>query len=393
MTAADEGTADARALRALGRVLRALVGSGSVQRVLEEVVESSARLCSANNGRLYVLRDGLLHPVANYGTTEGFGYEVDHPIAPDRGTMTGRVVLTREIVNIGDVEADPEYTYAGPRHFRSALSLPILLDDELVGVIGIVRETVGTFTDEQVGIVQAFADQAAVAIANARLLETVERQRSELARFLSPQVAELITSDEGERLLAGHRAYVSVLFCDLRGFTAFAETAEPEELLRVLREYHATLGGLIAKHRGTLEHFAGDGMMVFFNDPVPIDQHELQAVTLALEARDEVAKLAVAWRKRGSELGLGIGIAAGYATLGRIGFEGRYDYGALGRVTNLAARLSTQAKPGEILISPAVFAAVEERVDAAPAGDLQLKGFSRPVVVHNLVGLRSKTAR
>jgi class 3 adenylate cyclase len=388
MAVADEGTADARALRALGRVLRALVRSGSVQRVLDEVVESSARLCLASNGRLYVLRHGLLHPVANYGAREGYEYEVEHPIAPDRGTMTGRVVLTRTIVNVADVEADREYTYAGPRHYRSALSVPILLDDELIGVIGIVRETVGAFTDEQVEVVQTFADQAAVAIANARLLETVERQRSELARFLSPQVAELITSDEGERLLVGHRAYISVLFCDLRGFTAFAETAEPEELLQVLREYHATIGGLIRKYQGTLEHFAGDGLMVFFNDPVPIDEHELRAVSLALEARDEIARLASAWRKRGIELGLGIGIAAGYATLGRIGFDGRYDYGALGRVTNLAARLSTRAASGEILIGPAIFAAVEERVDAVSVGELQLKGFGRPVAVHNVVGPR-----
>jgi adenylate cyclase len=388
MAAAEERADHAFALRALGGALRALVRSGSVQPVLDEVVASSARLCSASNGRLYVLRDGLLHPVANYGGTQGFDYEVEHPIAPDRGTMTGRVVLTRQIVNIADVEADPEYTYAGPRHFRSALSLPILLDDELVGVIGIVRETVGTFTDDQVELVQAFADQAAVAIANARLLETVERQRSELSRFLSPQVAELITSADGERLLAGHRGYISVLFCDLRGFTAFADTAEPEELLEVLRDYHTTIGRLIRKQQGTLEHFAGDGLMVFFNDPVPIDEHELRAVTLALEARDEVARLAVAWRKRGIDLGLGIGIAAGYATLGRIGFEGRYDYGALGRVTNLAARLSMEAAAGEILVGPTVFAAVEERVDAATAGDLRLKGFSRPVAVHNVVGLR-----
>src|SRR5207248_9136890 len=172
----------------------------------------------------------------------------------------------------------------GPRHFRSALSVPILLDEELVGVIGITRDTGGAFTDEQVEVVRTFADQAAVAIANARLLETVERQRSELARFLSPKVAELITSDEGERLLAGHRAYISVLFCDLRGFTAFAETAEPEELLQVLRDYHTILGSLIRKHQGTLEHFAGDGLMVFFNDPVPADEHELRAVSLAVEA-------------------------------------------------------------------------------------------------------------
>jgi class 3 adenylate cyclase len=385
MTTAGHG--DAAALRALGGVLRTLVRTGSVQPVLDEVVEAATRLCSASNGRLYVLRGGLLQPVANFGARVGFEYEVEHPVAPDRSTMTGRVALTREVVNIADVESDPGYAYAGPRHFRSGLSVPILLDNELIGVIGIVRDTVGAFSDEQVELVQAFADQAAIAIANARLLETVERQRSELARFLSPQVAELITNEEGERLLAGHRAYISVLFCDLRGFTAFAETAEPEELIEVLREYHTMIGGLISKHRGTLEHFAGDGLMVFFNDPAPVVDHELQAVRLGVEAQTEFAKAAAEWRRRGTKLGLGIGIAAGYATVGRIGFEGRYDYGALGRTTNLAARLSTEAAPGEILINPAVLAAVEDLVDAAPAGELRLKGLSRPVTVHNVTAL------
>jgi class 3 adenylate cyclase len=380
---------EADALQALGRVLRALVQSRGVQPVLDEVVEASTRLCSANNGRLWLLQDGRLNVVANYGAREGYEYEVEHPITPDRSTMTGRVALSREIVNIADVEADPDYTYGGPRHFRSGLSVPILLDDELIGVIGIVREKVGAFTDKQVELVQTFAGQAAVAIANARLLETVERQRSELARFLSPQIAELITSDDGERMLAGHRAYISVLFCDLRGFTAFSETAEPEELLQVLRQYHATIGGLIPKHEGTLEHFAGDGLMVFFNDPVQLAEHELRAVKLALDAQEQFTSLAASWRKRGIELGLGVGIAAGYASLGRIGFEGRYDYGALGRVTNLASRLSMQAAPGEILVSPPIFAAVEQRVDAVPAGDLKLRGFSRPVAVHNVVGLRA----
>ncbi|TMJ93814.1 MAG: GAF domain-containing protein, partial [Actinobacteria bacterium] len=358
--------------RALAGVLRAGARSEGLQPVLDEVVEAAARLCSASNGRLWLLKDGKLQVVANYGDREGYDYEVEHPIAPDRSTMTGRVALTRDVVHIADVESDPEYRYAGPRHYRSGLSVPILLDEELIGVIGIVREVVGPFADDQVELVKTFADQAAVAIANSRLLETVDRQRAELARFLSPEVAKLITSEHGEHLLAGHRGYISVLFCDLRDFTAFADTAEPEELLQVLREYHSTIGALIPQHHGTLEHFAGDGLMVFFNDPAPVDDHELHAVTLALEARRRFADLAATWRKHGVDLGLGVGIAAGYATLGRIGFEGRYDYGALGRVTNLAARLSTRATPGQILISPRIFAAVEGVVDAAPAGELEL---------------------
>ena len=219
-------------------------------------------------------------------------------------------------------------------------------------------------------------------------MEAVERQRTELARFVSPQVAELISSQEGERLLAGHRAYISCLFCDLRGFTAFTETAAPEELFDVLREYHAVVGDLIPTHEGTLEHFAGDGLMVFFNDPLEVTDHELQAVRLALAAQERFARLAEAWRKRGTVLGLGIGIEAGYATIGRIGFEGRYDYGVLGPVANLASRLSTRAAAGQILVGQRLFAAVEESVETAPAGNLELKGFARPVAAYEVRGLR-----
>jgi adenylate cyclase len=201
-------------------------------------------------------------------------------------------------------------------------------------------------------------------------------------------VASLISSADGERLLAGHRAYITCLFCDLRGFTAFAETAAPEELFDVLRAYHATLGELIPAHHGTLEHFAGDGVMVFFNDPLPVEDHELQAVRLALAAQERFCDLDARWRKRGTDLGLGIGIEAGYATLGRIGFHGRYDYGALGPVTNLASRLSTRAGAGQILIGQRVFAAVEDAVETAEAQRVELKGFGRPVTAYEVRGLR-----
>jgi adenylate cyclase len=180
-----------------------------------------------------------------------------------------------------------------------------------------------------------------------------------------------------------------VAFYDLRGFTAFAEAAEPEELLEVLREYHAAMGNLIPGYEGTLEHFAGDGMMVFFNDPLPVEDHELQAIRMALAAHDRFAELAATWRKRGTELGLGVGITAGYATLGRIGFEGRYDYGALGSVTNLASRLSAKAESGQTLISQRVYAAVEDAVEAEPVGELELKGFARPVVAYEVGGLHT----
>jgi class 3 adenylate cyclase len=221
---------------------------------------------------------------------------------------------------------------------------------------------------------------------NSRLLRTISRQRSALARFLSPQVAELVSSPEGEQLLLGHRRRITAVFCDLRGFTAFAETAEPEELLGVLREYHAAMGALIVEHGGTLEHFAGDGMLVFFNDPIVQEDHELRAVQMAMAMRDRFAGLAGPWRKRGYELGFGVGIAVGFATLGRIGFEGRHDYAAIGAVVILASRLSAKALDGQILLSQSAFAAVEGSFETESAGELELKGFSRPVPAYLAIG-------
>jgi class 3 adenylate cyclase/putative methionine-R-sulfoxide reductase with GAF domain len=374
--------------RAISGVLRAVAQRAGLQPVLEEVVEACRRLCNADYGGLWLLEQELLHLAVHQGAQEGADYDSRHPHALDRTTGAGRAAVTREPVHIPDVLTDPEYVYPGPRFYRAMLAMPIEVEDDLIGVVVLVRSEPQPFSDEHIALVQTFADQAAIALTNARLIEAVERQRTELARFVSPQVAELISSSDGEQLLAGHRAYISCVFCDLRGFTAFAETAAPEELFDLLREYHGTLGELIPAYEGTLEHFAGDGVMVFFNDPLPVENHELKAIRLGLAAQERFADLAEMWRKRGTELGLGIGIEAGYATLGRIGFEGRYDYGALGPVANLSSRLSTRAAPGQILIGPRVFAAVEESVEIAPAGKLELKGFGRPVDAYEVRGLR-----
>jgi class 3 adenylate cyclase len=220
------------------------------------------------------------------------------------------------------------------------------------------------------------------------LAQTIERQKTELSRFLSPQVADLVSSSDGEAMLAGHRRQITAVFCDLRGFTTFAEQAEPEELFGVLGEYHTLIGRAIVEHGGTLEHFAGDGVMTFFNDPVPQVDHVERAVRMAIAIRERFATLADAWAKRGYELGVGIGIAVGYATLGRIGFEGRYDYGAIGNVVILASRLSSQAAPNQILLSQRAHAMVEAVIDVEPVGDLSLKGFSRPVPASNVVAAR-----
>jgi class 3 adenylate cyclase len=221
----------------------------------------------------------------------------------------------------------------------------------------------------------------------AALLGTIERQRAELSRFLSPQVAALVSEPDGETLLAGHRREITAMFCDLRQFTVFSETADPEEVLGFLRSYHGLMGPLIVEHEATLEHFAGDGFMTFFNDPVLQPDHALRAVRLAIAMRDAFAALRDEWSKRGHTLEIGIGVATGYATLGRIGFEGRYDYGAVGRVIIHAARLSSDAAPGEILLAQGTYAAATGLIDAVPAGERLLKGFSRPIQTYAVRGL------
>jgi class 3 adenylate cyclase/CheY-like chemotaxis protein len=209
-----------------------------------------------------------------------------------------------------------------------------------------------------------------------------------LKRFFSPQLAELIVAGGAADPLQTHRRELTVVFLDLRGFTGFAETADPEEVMGVLREYHAAMGECILAHEGTLERFTGDGMMVFFNDPVPVSDPAERAIRMAFAMRDRVDKLAVKWQKKGYDLALGIGIAQGYATIGAIGFEGRWDYGAIGTVTNLAARLCAEAKPGQILIPQRLLGAVEHLVIAEPVGELSLKGFRRAIPAYNLSHLK-----
>ncbi len=242
-------------------------------------------------------------------------------------------------------------------------------------------------------------EQAAqIAEWNARLETRVTEQvaqigqMSKLTRFLSPKVSDLIMSGDADDPLKTRRREITVVFVDLRGFTGFTETAEPEEVMGVLREYHAVLGRAIMAHDGTIEHFAGDGVMILFNDPVPVENHEMQAIRMGLVMRDSIAALAAGWRKRGFALGFGVGIAGGYATIGTIGFEGRLDYGAIGTVTNLAARLCGEAEDGQILISPRIFAKTESQIETQSIGELALKGFHRPVFAHNVLRLRPETA-
>ncbi len=221
----------------------------------------------------------------------------------------------------------------------------------------------------------------------AEQLEQLDRL-SKLKRFFSPQLAELILAGGADDPLKSHRREVTVVFLDLRGFTAFAETAEPEEIMGVLREYHSEMGKAIQSHEGTLERFAGDGMMVFFNDPVIVPDPAHRAIRMVVEMRARLSELTAQWRRRGFDLGFGAGIAQGYATIGAIGFEERMDYGAIGTVTNLAARLCSEAAHGQALISRRVLSSIEGLAEVEPVGELQLKGFLKPVTAFNVLGLK-----
>ncbi len=220
---------------------------------------------------------------------------------------------------------------------------------------------------------------------NANLEQRVRTQVAQLDRlgrlksFFSPQLGEAIVNGGGEELLKTHRREINVVFLDLRGFTRMTDSAEPEEVMELLREYHGAMGRLILEHGGTLERFTGDGMMVFFNDPVPLERPAEHAVAMALEMQRAFAPIGQGWKKRGYELSLSIGIAQGYATLGAIGFEGRWDYAAIGNVTNLAARLCGEARPGQVLVDRKTMATLEGAFEFEPVGPLSLKGFSQPV--------------
>jgi len=360
--------------------------------LFRSLITTATRLCKAEHGRIYLLEGDLFRSVAFVGrSNDQISAYPNEPEPLDRGSAIGRAALTKGPVMIADVLADPEYQLLDLQRavgFRTLLAVPIQQEDSIIGAITTGRNEVRPFTESEILLVTAFAGQATIAIENARRMQTIERQRVELSRFLSPQVAALVSTVAGEELLAGHRRQISAVFCDLRGFTAFAETADPEELFGVLRTYHELMGELIVAHGGTLEHFAGDGMMVFFNDPVEQPDHAQRAVRMAVAMRERFEELARGWHRFGYELAFGVGIAVGYATLGRIGFEGRYDYGAIGNVVILASRLSGEAKPRQILLNQRAYAAVEELVDAEQIGELTLKGFSRPIPATNVIGLR-----
>ena len=308
------------------------------------------------------------------------GYEVAQRLRADPATGVLPIVM---VTALGAQEEKVKAIEAGADDF---LTKPVNQLELLARVKSLLR--IKQYHDT----IQSQASQ--LAEWNRTLEDRVSRQVEELERlarlrrFLAPQLAELIASDQHEQALESHRREVTVVFCDLRGFTAFSETTEPEEVMRVLREFHVTMGELIHQYEGTLERFAGDGMMIFFNDPIPCSDPSERAILMAVSMRTRVRELKDKWHRRGHQLDFGVGISQGYATLGKIGFEGRFDYAAIGTVTNLASRLCDEADGEQILVSPRVYSAVEVLVEAETVGELSLKGFSRPILVYNIIGLR-----
>jgi GAF domain-containing protein/class 3 adenylate cyclase len=409
----EQQTATANVLEVISR------SAFDLHAVFKTVAESSVRLCGAD--RAFIFRfDGetLRMAVAFNSSPEFEEWVARHPIRPGRHSGSARAALERRTIHIADVLADPEYVYGAKdvEPIRTVLGVPILKGDELLGVMMIYHLEVRPFTDQQIALVETFADQAAIAIENVRLLEELRKRTEEveklnqqlehrvadqvgeiermgrLRRFLPPQVADLIVATGTEKQLESHRREITALFCDLRGFTGFSESSDPEDVMALLRDYHAAIGEIIIKYSGTLERYAGDGVMVVFNDPVPVEKPALQAVLMALEMREVIGALTEKWLRLGHDIGFGIGIAHGFATLGTIGFEGRFDYAAIGTVSNVASRLCDEAKPGQILISPRVLMAVEDAVTVEPVGEFTLKGIRRPLAAHNVLAAVSAAA-
>jgi class 3 adenylate cyclase len=376
-------------------------------------------------GAIYRWDGEGMHLVATHNIAPAYAEALGRsPLRPTPQGYVARLVEAKAVIHIADLAEQPAYVERKPMAvaavevagMRTFLLVPLLKDNELIGTLTLSRREVRLFSDKHIELVKNFAAQAVIAIENARLLkelrertEQVEAQSQELAklnqqleqrvtdqvdeiermgrlrRFLPPQVADLIVASGSEKQLESHRREITALFCDLRGFTGFSESADPEDVMTVLREYHEALGASIIRYSGTLERYAGDGVMVVFNDRVPVENPARQAVLMALEMREAIGALTEKWHRLGHDIGFGIGIAHGFATLGTIGFEGRFDYAAIGTVSNVASRLCDEAKPGQILISPRVLMAVEDAVKVEPVGEFELKGIRRPLAAYNVI--------
>jgi class 3 adenylate cyclase/putative methionine-R-sulfoxide reductase with GAF domain len=410
---------------ATSEVLQVISSSpGELDPVFAAMLASATHICEAKFGNLFLREGETFRAVAWHGEAtyvenwrqEPLTIKTDVPDIP-----LARLAATKQRVHIADLRQDVAYkagfaplvTLVDKGGARSLLIVPMLKERTLVGAIAIYRQEVRPFSEKQVQLLENFAAQAVIAIENARLLGELRERTEEvvklnerleqrvtdqvgeiermgrLRRFLPPQVADLIVASGSEKQLESHRREITALFCDLRGFTGFSESSDPEDVMALLRDYHAAIGEIIIKYSGTLERYAGDGVMVVFNDPVPVDNPALQAVLMALEMRDAIGAMTDKWRRMGHDIGFGIGIAHGFATLGTIGFEGRFDYAAIGTVSNVASRLCDEAKPGQILISPRVLMEIEDAIAVEPVGEFTLKGIRRPLAAYNVLAARA----
>jgi class 3 adenylate cyclase/HAMP domain-containing protein len=421
-------------LKVLEEVGRAVSSSLDLNAVLPTVAARALEITHADAVLIY----GYDAANRQFNLTESIGIdksaEGGHLAIDEDGSPLGEAAAKSEPIAIPNLDATADHPLrdaAVAAGFHSVLVVPLVDQKGVLGSLVVLRKNAGEFSENLIGLMKTFAHQSVLAMRNARLFSEVDHKSRELEtanstvrqqadklqeqtdqlkdwnksleervetqlgeierirkleRFLAPQVAQLIASSDGhEGLLDSHRREVTVVFCDLRGFTAFTESTEPEEAMNVLREYHAALGELIFKYEGTLDKYAGDGVMILFNAPIQFADHTARAVKMAVEMRDTVGPLTERWRNRGHNLGFGIGIALGYATLGQIGFEHRLEYAAIGSVTNLASRLCDEAKANQIVVSRRVYGMVEAFVEGRPIDDLNLKGFNHPVLVAEIL--------
>lgn len=405
-----------RDLAALLAISQTATQSLETEKILNDTLDRSLEILDFDVGYIRTLdaeKKNLIVRVARGLSSPEFLGTTFPLDSPD--PIVGKTVFKTQKPYIGtDIRKNPEFK-SRTMEREGVISLamvPIVSKQCAMGFLAVGSKRFHKFTKDEVRLLLAFSSQLAGALANAQLFDTVQAQAAQLSqwnktleqrvqeqltqlerlerlkRFFSPQLAELIVSGGADDPLRTHRTEITVVFLDLRGFTAFAEVTEPEEVMSVLGEYHTEMGKLILEHEGTLEHFAGDGMMIFFNDPVPVPNPAERAIRMALAMRERVRDLTVKWRRWGYKLDFGVGIAHGYATIGGIGFEGRLEYGAIGTVTNLASRLCDEAKPGQILVSQRVLGMLEELVQVECVGDLNLKGFHRAISAHNILRLK-----